>query len=450
MNMNALRLGSEPDCSALLVLFELLVETPEAERPMILARVGGLFPDLHQALTRMLDSSGELASSSFQSDGPAAPVFQDGITDSSKWIEVIFPEFTRVKPLADQGGMSRVFEAIRRNDQKRCVLKFPGNGPKLEDRFQAEIMHLKSIKRKNIVEILEVLVINQKRVGFVMTFYDGGTLAAVGKVTDVRSAAVWIKELATALEYTHVRGIIHRDIKPQNVLFDGKTPILCDFGLARLVQRTEKLTTDGGRVGTPKFMSPEQARGSTDLTISVDIYGLGALLFYLLTGETPVCGENDQEIFHNAIIAVRRSPRSYDAAIPEPLSYICSKCLSLSPDDRYSRASELADDLQRYLEGKRLKRPGCLGVALKRCRQTLDRTVGECRRRPWIVGLFAFLIVLGAGGVRWWQMEKVNREFPNSIAASYGNRCPASPWNPPLEKEIEVLPSVLSFSLEGF
>ena len=160
-----------------------------------------------------------------------------------------------------------------------------------------------------------------------------------------------VRDLANAVSYAHDHGVVHRDLKPGNILLPRSgPPQITDFGLAKRTDRTEQITVAGQILGTPGYMAPEQAAGDVDQAgPAVDIYALGAILYHLITGHPPF------RTAMEALVCVLEQdpvpPRAMNHQVPRDLNVICMKCLNKSPADRYGSARELADDLQRFLDG---------------------------------------------------------------------------------------------------
>src|SRR5262249_32335435 len=162
-----------------------------------------------------------------------------------------------------------------------------------------------------------------------------------------------VEKLAGAVEAAHRVGVLHRDIKPGNVLLDADgTPKLTDFGLAKRLDRDEGLTHTGSVLGTPGYMPPEQASGSKELTAAADVYALGATLYALLIGQPPFVGKNSVDTIQKVLHDDPRPPRAVRPEIPRDLEAVCLKCLDKNPAKRYSSAQALADDLGRWREGQ--------------------------------------------------------------------------------------------------
>src|SRR5439155_4906332 len=187
-----------------------------------------------------------------------------------------------------------------------------------------------------------------------MKFIEGGQLDEVVRRAplSIRQAAELIANVARTVHYAHEHGILHRDIKPGNILLDQKgEPLLTDFGLARLVETESTVTRTKEVLGTPSYMAPEQAAGNnTKLTSAADVYGLGAVLYQLLTGHPPFAGGTTYETIRLLLNTEPRKPRALNRTIDRDLSSICLKCLEKDPQRRYSSAVAFAEDLEHLLK----------------------------------------------------------------------------------------------------
>ncbi|HEX3658580.1 MAG TPA: serine/threonine-protein kinase [Pirellulales bacterium] len=225
-------------------------------------------------------------------------------------------------------------------------------------------------------------------------FIAGQTLedAIDGQKPDFRRAAKLVMELAGALDYAHQLGVVHRDVKPANIMLDRKgNPLLMDFGLARLDAARSKLTHDGTVLGTPVYMPPEQASGQLDqVGPASDQYSLGVVLYELLCGETPFSGP-PALVISLVLNQQPDSPRTVNAGIPKDLETICLKVMAKRREHRYSSCQALAEDLRRWLSGEPItaRRVG-----------PVERAVRWCRRNPATAGLVgAVFASLLAGAV---------------------------------------------------
>lgn len=181
-----------------------------------------------------------------------------------------------------------------------------------------------------------------------------------------RRAATYVRSVAEAIHYAHQQGVLHRDLKPSNVLIDtDDQPRVTDFGLAKVAHDDSGLTLSGQVMGTPSYMAPEQAQGHGDkANARTDVYGLGALLYELLTGHPPFKSESPLATLKLVIEAEPVPPRQVNPKVPLDLETICLKCLRKNPARRYGNAQELAEDLRRYLAHEpidHLRVRGCLG-----------------------------------------------------------------------------------------
>src|SRR5437879_8021731 len=187
-----------------------------------------------------------------------------------------------------------------------------------------------------------------------MKLVEGGQLDEVVRrePMPIRRAAEVIAKLARTVHYAHEHGILHRDIKPGNVLLDRNgEPHLTDFGRARWIETESTVTRTMEVLGTPSYMAPEQAIGNNDALSSVtDVYGLGAVLYQLLTGQPPFAGATTYETIKLLLDTEPRQPRLWNPKIDRDLDTICLKCLDKDPQRRYSSALALAEDLERWLK----------------------------------------------------------------------------------------------------
>ena len=313
-----------------------------------------------------------------------------------------------------RGGQGVVFRAWQRSLNRTVAVKIIGVG-----QF-ATNAHLKRLRREaeaaaklnhpGIVPIYEV----GERDGtsyFSMRFIEGDRLDELvsrGPISTPQAAEL-IAKVARTVHYAHEHGILHRDIKPGNILLDTNgEPHLTDFGLARLVEHGSTVTGTQEVMGTPSYMAPEQAIGNNAaVSSSTDVYGLGAVLYELLTGYPPFAGGTTYETIHLLLDSEPRQPRLLNRKVDRDLSAICLKALEKNPRYRYSSALELAEDLERWLwhEPIHAKRSGFFTHARK-----------WVQRNPMIAALITLSVLLAVGlGVMTWERGSLRR-IPAGIA----------------------------------
>src|SRR5262245_32174002 len=256
-----------------------------------------------------------------------------------------------------RGGQGVVYRAHQKSLNRTVALKMISVGSWATEahlkRFRREAEAAASLEHPGIVPIHEV----GERDGscyFSMKFVEGGQLDQVikQKPMSIRQAAELISKVSRTVHYAHERGILHRDIKPGNILLDAKgEPLLTDFGLARLVEAESTVTRTKEVMGTPSYMAPEQAVGNnTAVSSATDVYGLGAVLYQLLTGHPPFAGGTTYETIKLVLDSEPRQPRLLNPKVDRDLSTICLKCLEKDPKRRYSSALALAEDLEHWLK----------------------------------------------------------------------------------------------------
>jgi len=274
-------------------------------------------------------------------------------------IAAILKEFGDYELLEEigRGGQGVVFRARQKSLNRTVAIKVIGLGHWATKahlkRFRLEAEAAASLDHPGIVPIHEV----GERDGscyFSMKFVEGGQLDEVVRhePMSIRRAVELMAKVSRTVHYAHENGILHRDIKPGNILLDKKgEPHLTDFGLARLVESESTVTRTLEVLGTPSYMAPEQAAGNkAELTSATDVYGLGAVLYQLLTGNPPFAGGTTYETIKLLLDTEPRQPRLLNPKIDRDLSTICLKCLEKDPQHRYSSALALAEDLERWLK----------------------------------------------------------------------------------------------------
>ncbi len=267
----------------------------------------------------------------------------------------VFGDYELLHEIA-RGGMGVVFKARQRSLDRIVALKMISAGEFATKeqalRFRVEAEVAARLQHPNIVRIYET----GEHVGrpyFSMDYVAGGNLAALvrEKPLPAKRAAAYVKTIAEAIHYAHEQGILHRDLKPSNVLIDdADQPRVTDFGLAKRMTKESFLTVTGDVMGSPSFMPPEQAGGKgVKAGRSSDVYGLGAILFYLVSARPPFVAGNVAETLHHVLNSDPVSPRMYNPGVPAELAAVCLKCLAKGPEKRYQTAQEVADELRRFL-----------------------------------------------------------------------------------------------------
>jgi len=290
-----------------------------------------------------------------------------------------------------RGGMGIVYRAQQRTPSRivalKMILPVHLRSSGAVNRFRTEAEAAASLDHECILPIYSVG--EQDGTPFYsMKFAEGGPLSV--RIENYRTkpheTAALIAKLARAIAYAHERGILHRDLKPGNILFDGAgKPYVSDFGLAKWVQRECDLTQTLAILGTPLYMAPEQAANSRTVGSAGDVYSLGAILYQMLTGHPPVSGETPMEVLRRAAEQAPRRPSLTNHHVPRDLETICLKCLEKEPASRYSSAVALAEDLERFCAGRTIQaRPA--GLTTRMWHWT--------RRNPAIAGLAAALVAL--------------------------------------------------------
>ena len=318
-----------------------------------------------------------------------------------------FGEYELLEEVA-RGGMGVVFRARQVNLDRQVALKMILTG-KLADesdvqRFYSEASSAAALEHPGVVPVYEVGEQNGQHF-FSMGFVEGESLASlIGRnpLSPQKSAQMLLK-ISEAIVYAHGEGVIHRDLKPANVLLDKKNnPHISDFGLAKKVTSGSNLTVTGQILGTPSYMSPEQASGATDQINEIsDVYSLGALLYCCLTGRAPFQAANPMETLRQVVERDPVAPRQLNSQVDLDLDTICLKCLEKDPQRRYQSAQELVDELNRFMAGQPIQ---------ARRISTLDRAFRWCRRNPVTTGLLSALLLAIVGGVsgiawQWGQAE---------------------------------------------
>ncbi len=315
-----------------------------------------------------------------------------------------------------RGGMGVIYRARQRHSRRivalKRILSYHADSQETLARFRREAQAAASLDHPNILPIYEVSECDDGLPFFSMKFAGGGSLldAAPALRGEPRRAVALLAKVARAVQYAHGQGILHRDLKPGNVLLDGRgEPLVSDFGLAKWLDTTSHLTQTLTIFGTPGYIAPEQVNGSAGkLGPTSDVYSLGAILFDLLTGRPPFLGEHALKVIQQASEKPAPKLRTLVPGLDRDLETICSKCLEREPGARYRSAGALAEDLERWLEGRHIiARPVSPPARLWR----------SMRRHPLTAAMAALLMVLGtAVGALIWKGEMASPPAASGIA----------------------------------
>ncbi len=333
-----------------------------------------------------------------------------------------------------RGGMGVVFKARQVSLNRTVAVKLISAGAlatlDLVKRFKAEAEAAAGLSHPNIVPIYEIGE-HQGQHYFSMGLIEGlnldaylsGGAAPSATVPSERNerrgfreaeeAARLVLTLARAVQHAHQRGVLHRDIKPGNILIDAEgNPFLTDFGLAKIAQKESKLTHTNAVLGTPSYMAPEQARGDTRyVTTSADVYGLGAVLYTCLTGRPPFAGGTSFETIRQVLEEEPTVPSVFRKGLDRDLETICLKCLAKEPEERYGTAEALGGDLERWRRGEPIH---------ARPISNFERLQKWVKRRPAVAALaagIALAVIAGTVGVtRQWRRAETNaRDLRESL-----------------------------------
>lgn len=375
------------------------------------ARFPGRADDLASETNRTLPIDAPLSAIAYTLlSNKSAPIITSIRTPKSK------PELTsclgqyELRGVVGRGSFAAVYRAWDTKLCREVALKLPHEhileSQDVRNRLHREALSAARLRHPAIVSLFEVGEA-AGRPFLVYEFVSGPTLATALRESTPPpdQAAAWVARLAEALDYAHRLGVVHRDVKPSNVMIDGNgQPMLADFGLALVTDAHTVLTQEGDVLGTPAYMPPEQAAGHlADVGPQSDVYSLGALLYELLCGHPPFQG-NLTSILDGVLHDEPPAPSRRRAGVPSDLETVCLKAMSKEPERRYATAAALADDLHRYLE----RRP-----VLARRTRLLGHMALWCRRKPALAGTVALagLIIAVVAGVSSWRVLEERDRF---------------------------------------
>ena len=313
----------------------------------------------------------------------------------------------RILECIGRGGMGVVYKAEQISLGRTVAIKVLGSvgmwDASSKARFRVESEAVAQLEHPNIVPVYDYNHSDGKPY-MVMKWVDGvglnrwmaqfrkdplfpGSAKRYSAGRAFEEPVIRLAQVARGVHHAHQRGFIHRDLKPSNILIDqSNVAFVTDFGLARKIGCESDLTLTGQILGTPSFMSPEQARGDLkSLTVATDIFSLGAILYWMLTGKPPFKGESTAELLRHIEEDEPQPPSIVQERLDRDLEVVCLKCLRKDPADRYSSAQELAADLERWMRGERV---------LARPQSRWERVVGWSRRNPVVARLSVATAVL--------------------------------------------------------
>lgn len=323
-----------------------------------LERLCAAHPGLRElfACLNDLESLAPMAQPAVESEAATLPPVA---TPSMTLVAGIPTDFGKYELLGElgRGGMGVVFKARQKDLDRPVAIKMILGSQLASDdliaRFHAEARAAAKLQHPHIVQVYETGSLHGLHY-FAMQYVEGYSLEQWIRDERMRQeqGVRMLADIAQAVEVLHQHGILHRDLKPANVLIDAAGhAYLSDFGLAKCLQEAGPQTVTGAVVGTPSYMSPEQAMGQKEVGPLSDVYSLGAILYEMLTGRPPFREETPLDTLVQVVESEPTLPHQLNPRIPRSLEYICLKCLEKDPTRRYPSAAALADDLERFLHG---------------------------------------------------------------------------------------------------
>jgi serine/threonine protein kinase/tetratricopeptide (TPR) repeat protein len=340
-----------------------------------------------------------------------------------------------------RGGMGVIYRARQRHSRRIVALKrilaYHADSRETLVRFRREAEAAASLDHPNILPIYEVSEGEDGLPFFSMKLATGGSLldSHVALHKDPRRSVALMAKVSRAVQYAHAQGILHRDLKPGNILLDGHgEPMVSDFGLAKWLDTTSDLTRTLTVFGTPGYIAPEQAHGpAAGLKPTADVYSLGAILFDLLAGRPPFLGEHAFSVIQQAADKPAPKLRGLKPTLDRDLETICARCLEREPKARYQSASDLAEDLERWLEGRPI---------IARPVSPVVRTWRWSKRNPKLAGSVAACLALGIAATGF----QIQNHASERLAAMSAHSIAIEPF---LDLDTAQWDTSLSYALAG-
>lgn len=346
-----------------------------------------------------------------------------------------FGDYEIINEIA-RGGMGVVYKArqvsLNRVVAIKMILAGQFANPDDVKRFYVEAKSAAKLDHPGIVPIYEIGEFSGQHF-FSMKFIEGGSLSSQlpNLVGQQVQAIRLLVEVVKAVHHAHQRGILHRDLKPANILMDKDgTPFVTDLGLAKQVDDMSELTRSGSVMGTPNYMSPEQASGSKDMSTATDIYSLGAIMYELLTGKPPFASSSTLETLMKVVNDEAIKPTAIQSSVDRGLELICLKCLQKKPQDRYATANDLARDLQSWLAGEPLmvQTPSIVSVARRWMHQNFGNGPGLLVAGAFIGIAFGCLLWASSLQQAAIDLRNFNAKWPRVSRNDFILDFPVSQW----------------------